>query len=70
MTTKLSIFNDALAHLGELKLASLTENREARHVLDDTWSGRVTFCLERAFWNFAMRSVELAASDTLAPHSA
>lgn len=67
MTTKLSIFNDALAHLGELKLATLTENREARHVLDDTWSGRVSFSLERAFWNFAMRSVELTASDTLAP---
>lgn len=67
MPAKLAIFNDALAHLGELKLASLTENREARHVLDDGWSSRVTFCLERAFWNFAMRSVEIAASDTHAP---
>lgn len=67
MPTKLSIFNDALSHLGEAKLANLTENREARHALDDSWNGRVHFCLERAFWNFAMRSVELAASDTLQP---
>lgn len=67
MATKLTIFNDALSHLGELKLASLTENREARHVLDDSWSGRVAFCLERAFWNFAMRSVEIASSDSLTP---
>src|SRR5204862_4868724 len=67
MPTNLSVFNDALSHLGELKLANLSENREARHALDDTWGGRVGFCLERAFWNFAMRTVEIAASDTLAP---
>jgi hypothetical protein len=67
MPTKLSIFNDALSHLGEARLANLTENREARHTLDDSWNGRVHFCLERAFWNFAMRSVELAASSTFEP---
>lgn len=67
MATKLQVFNDALLLLGETKLASLTENREARHALDDTWTGRVTFCLERGFWNFAMRTVELSASESAEP---
>lgn len=67
MATKLGIFNDALLLLGELKLAGLTENREARHVLDDSWTGRVQYCLSKGFWNFAMRTVEIAASDSVDP---
>lgn len=64
---KLDVFNNALLILGELKLASLTENREARHVLDDTWTGRVQYCLSKGFWNFAIRTVEIPPSDSVDP---
>ena len=32
---QLSLYNNALTVLGERKIASLTENREPRRVLDD-----------------------------------
>jgi hypothetical protein len=35
--SKLKLYNDALGILGERRLASLTENREPRRVLDEVW---------------------------------
>ncbi len=67
MASKLTVLNDALGHLGELKLAALTEDREARHVLDDKWTGAVKRTLGRGFWNFATRTVQLAESNSLEP---
>ncbi len=67
MAIKLTVFNDSLGHLGELKLAALTENREARYVLDDKWTGAVKRSLGRGFWNFATRTVQLAESNSLEP---
>lgn len=58
--TQLSIYNDALLICGERFLASLTENREPRRLLDQVWaSGGVNWCLERGQWNFATRTVQL-----------
>lgn len=67
MATKLEIYNRALAHLGERKIASLTENREPRRVLDDHWESNADYCLEAAMWNFAIRAVEVESSASVTP---
>lgn len=60
MTTRLSLYNDALLILKERKLASLSENRESRRVLDTVWdSDFVDYVLEQGLWNFAMRAAKL-----------
>lgn len=53
--------------LGERKLASLTEAREPRRVLDDIYDQEVAYCLERKFWNFIYRSVSIDSSSTITP---
>ena len=65
--TQLSLYNGALHLLKERKLASLTENREPRRVLDDVWEGAVDACLEQGQWNFAMRTAKFAREETFVP---
>ena len=67
MADKLALYNEALGHLQEGAIRSLTENREPRRVLDTFWSGAVAYCLERYLWNFAYRTVSIDASTTIAP---
>lgn len=68
MTTKLSIFNGALLECGERAIASLSEDREPRRLLDRAWdAGVVNFCLGQGQWRFATRTVQLAASTTIEP---
>lgn len=68
MTTKLTLYNGALHVLGERKLASLSENREPRRVLDDVWdAGAVRYCLEQGLWNFATRSQQITYDPDAAP---
>lgn len=69
MASKLGIFNKALTeHLGERKLASLSENREPRRVLDDIWdNGLVDACLEAGQWKFAKRTLKLTYSPDVTP---
>jgi hypothetical protein len=67
MTSKLEIYNEALAALGERKIASLTEDREPRRVLDDFYTGAMAYCLERGFWNWAIRTVQLDHSSSIDP---
>ena len=68
MTTRLSLYGGALRLLGQRKLASLTENTPARHYLDDAWNGgALDYCLESGQWKFAMRSVMLTYSPSVAP---
>lgn len=67
MTDKLTLYNLALRHLEERKLASLTENREPRRVLDDFYQQEIAYCLERKFWNFAYRTVMIDASTSIVP---
>lgn len=67
---KLAIYNGALRRLGSRSLASLTENREPRRVLDDVWGDAnnvVKLALERGEWNFAIRSVEGDYSPSVEP---
>lgn len=56
-TDRLKIYNGALLLCGEGQLSSVTENREARYLLDLVWNdGGVRYCLEQAQWHFAMRA--------------
>ncbi len=68
MATKLSIYNGALAILGETPLASLSEDRSARYWLDRAWdNGIVDDCLEQGQWAFATRSQKITNSTSITP---
>lgn len=68
MPSKLTIYNGALSVLGERKLSSLTEDREARYKLDDVWDNDlIDRVLQMGQWNFAGRSIELQASPSVTP---
>jgi hypothetical protein len=60
MATQLSLYNGALRALGERKLASLSEDRKPRRLLDDVYTGAVAYCLEQGDWKFAQRASLLA----------
>ena len=66
-TTQLSLYNDALSSLGERELASLSENREPRRVLDRAWDGAINACLELADWKFAQRTSKLIYEPSYTP---
>lgn len=72
MATKLSLYNGALRIVKERKLASLSENREPRRLLDDAWgdgstTGAVKYCLEMGQWTFATRTVQADYSPSVEP---
>ena len=72
MASKLSIYNDALRLCSERKLTSLTENREAKRLLDAAWSdgrteGSVKRCLEMGQWAFARRTQQTDYSPSITP---
>jgi len=69
VATKLGLYNQALTEfLDERRLVSLTENREARRVMDDVWDGgTVRACLSAGFWNFAIRTAMIDASPSVEP---
>lgn len=65
---RLWLYNTALYHLGSRKLASLTENRETRRVLDSVWDANfVDYLLERAQWKFALRYSSLSFAPSITP---
>lgn len=58
-TSRLALYNGALMYCQERALASLTENREPRYLLDNVWDdGGVQHCLEQGQWVFAMRTTK------------
>lgn len=67
MATRLTLYNDSLLVLGQERLASLAEASTARYALDDAYDKAVAYCLEQGFWNFAMRTVAVPASDSVVP---
>lgn len=68
MTTQLLVYNEALRMCGERKLATLAEDREPRHLLDDVWAnGGVDFCLEQGFWQFCTRFVQMDYNVAITP---
>lgn len=56
MATKLAIFNQALRAIGDLRLASLTEDVEARYVLENAWDDCVELVFTEGLWNFATKT--------------
>lgn len=68
MATQLGIYNSALRFLGETKLVSLSEDREARYTMDDVWSDNfINAVLEEGYWYFAMRASQINSDPTLKP---
>lgn len=68
MTDRLSIYNEALLICGERFLASLTEEREPRRLLDHVWdTGGVRHCLEKGQWRFAIRTVMVDSDPDISP---
>lgn len=70
---KLALYNGALRIIRETKLASLTEEREPRRLLDDEWAGignggAIKHCLEYGIWHFAKRTVKLTYNNALTPN--
>ena len=68
MTDKLSLFNGALAALGESRLASLSENVEARYILTDIWDrDSLNTVLKAGQWDFAGRTAKLDYAPSITP---
>ena len=66
---KLGIYNDALLLIGQRKLASITEARESRYLLDSAWDlGAVDYCLEIVKPVFSRITVNLNSSVTSSNH--
>ncbi len=71
-TSKLVVYCDALRLCRERKLATLTDNREARKLLDAAWGdgstyGSVRRCLEAGQWTFATRTAQVDYSPSITP---
>ncbi|MFK0687989.1 hypothetical protein ACFX5Q_07260 [Mesorhizobium sp. IMUNJ 23033] len=64
MTDQLSLYNGALIKLGQPRLAALSDEGKARRALDAEYAKTVKACLEAAFWNFAMRFVQMEATQS------
>lgn len=65
--SKLDLYNRSLLHLGERKLASLTENREPRRVLDDVYPGAIDYTLGQGYWKFAIRTAKIVVDPNVTP---
>ena len=67
-TTRLQLYNGALLICGERALASITEAREPRRLLDGVWAdGGVRACLEQGQWFFAMRTQKIGYDTAISP---
>lgn len=68
MATQLGLYNGALLEIGETRLASLTESREARYELDAVYDNVLADCLSEGLWNFAIRSAKFTADSSITPN--
>lgn len=67
-TTRLNLYNNALRICGDRSLASLSEEREPRRLLDGVWDdGWVDTCLEAGFWKFAMKTQRFDFETSVTP---
>ncbi len=65
---KLGLYNGALRICRHARLSALTEDLEARYLLDDVWDdGIVLDCLEGGLWHFARRSSQLDFDADITP---
>ena len=68
MASRLELYNQSLLRLGERRLATLSDNRPERRSLDAVWADTLAYMIEAAMWNFASRTEELQASETVTPN--
>jgi|1_EtaG_2_1085319.scaffolds.fasta_scaffold42469_1 hypothetical protein len=68
-TSKSTLYDGALFLLEQPSLASVTEDKEARHVLDHFYEDKdaKTDCLEMGNWNFATRTLKLDYNSDIDP---
>ncbi|PAQ00906.1 hypothetical protein LRP31_25455 [Mesorhizobium mediterraneum] len=59
----MEIYNGALLHLGSEPLASLVEEGTKRRKLDAAWDSVVKWCLNEAYFNFSIRTVEVSEDE-------
>ena len=72
MPTQLTLYNGALRILKERKLASLSENREPRRLLDGAWGsgaseGAIRYCLQMGQWTWGTRTSRIDYSPSVEP---
>lgn len=67
MASKLALYISAGLAVGETRIASLTEDREYRYVLDSVYDDVLAYCLGQGQWNFAMRTVRIDSDPALTP---
>lgn len=67
MADRLEIYNGALRHLGQQRLANLSEAGPPKRALDDAWQSSVELLLGKGLWNFALRAVEIGFDGDVEP---
>jgi hypothetical protein len=67
VATVLGIYREALALLGEKRLASTTEDIASRYALDDAYTLAATYVLRAAPWRFALVTVALSTGGSAQP---
>ncbi len=68
---QLSLYNGALRLCGQTQLQFLTDDVEARLLLDGVWgdgSGVINGCLEQGYWYFAKRTSALTYDTSITPN--
>jgi hypothetical protein len=66
-TSKLEIYQRAILHCKQTPVTSLSENNEARRLCDVHYEPMLQSLMEAGFWTHAMRSVEIAANESVTP---
>lgn len=64
-TNKLGVMNMALTLLGDHRLATETDDVEARYALDSSWDRAVAFVFQAAYWRFALKTATLTHNGAL-----
>jgi hypothetical protein len=67
MSSQQAIYNSVLGELGSRSLASLSENRESKRVLDAYWADEVAYCIAQGQWLFAKRRIQIDADSSGTP---
>lgn len=58
MATKLGVYQDALRLLGDVRLATTSDDVESRYALDDAWDDAIVYMLRYAPWRFALATTD------------
>lgn len=68
MVDQLSLYNGALRHVKQRRLATLTDTSEPRRLLDDVWDdGARNFVLEQGEWKFGIRTEQIQYTPSVEP---